>query len=429
MRLRSILQGILTQRLVALLVTALIALALGAFGTTLSVFQIMSSNPMTPVNSTTAYVVIDDWDPLNELDWTPPLLSYNDGLQLFELASESKRVLTYDSKAVLHIPNSNRLFDYSGRVTTPDFFSTFGAKFQYGDSWNLQEDLSRDRLIVLSDDVNKEIFGGSNSVGKTLLVEGENFTVSGVLAPFEMTPKVYDLHVNPFGKPEGFYIPFNTGIEIQLLPQGRLLGWRNEEIQNLEDVLKTSMIWLQLWLQFDDPNDIAVYQSKVLSFVEILRQTGRVQRHGERVFLYSPSQWLQINHVVKNDSKLLLLMAIVFLIICLLCVVGLMLANYASRKKEFAIYRALGASRNYLIKRLSFEVMLLTTMGCFMGVLLIFLGLNGIQQLYGESYRAVTSVDVTNLLIAIAIIYVSTLSVCAFPITKHSSSLPASLLK
>lgn len=429
MRLKTVIQGLLTQRLIGLLVTALIALALGAFGTTLSVFQIMASNPLTEVNSTTAYVVIDDWDPINELDWTPPLLSYSDGIQLFEMASDGKRVLTYDSKAVLSLPNSTRLYDYSGRATTPDFFTTFGATFKYGGPWNLSDEQSRRRAIVLSNSVNDVIFGGTNSIGQTILVEGESFTVSGVLNPFAMTPKVYDLHVNPYGKPEGFYVPFNTGIDIQLLPQGRLLGWRNEEIQSLDDVLKTSMIWLQLWVQFDDPTNLTAYGAKLQSFVEDIRHIGRVQRPGERTFLYSPSQWLRFNHVVKNDSKLLLLLAIIFLVICLLCVMGLMIASYASRKKEFAIYRSLGASRNYLIKRLAFEVITLTTMGCLIGVFLMLLGLNGIQQLYGESYKAVTALDINNILLAITIIYVSTLLACAIPITKHSSTLPASFLK
>ncbi|MCH1921092.1 ABC transporter permease [Shewanella sp. A3A] len=427
MRITTLYSNLWSQKLVALLVIALLALALGAFGTTFSVYRMMAHNPLAAVNDRTGYVLVDDGDPEHELDVTPPLLSLSDAQQLFQLASDGKRAITYWANAIFQKPDEARLYNYSVRITSPDFFEMFGAQFQYGKPWSLAEDEQRAHKIVLSAHINQALFGGENSVGRQLLLAGESYTIAGVLYPFDMSPKVYDIHYEPFSKPEDIYLPFNTGIALQLPPQGRMLDWRNEEINTMADVLQSSMIWLELWVQYPTAAQLQALAPRLANYVAQQRAVGRMLRSGELYSIVSPADWLAQNHLVKNDNKVLLLLALVFLVICLLCVVGLLFTSYATRKRHFATYRALGASSLYLGKMLTSEVLLLTTVGCVLGSLLVWGGSSYLQHNLGSSYRHVLSLS--SMLLAVGMIYLCALLSCVYPIVKHSRQLPAALLK
>ena len=45
--------------------------------------------------------------------------------------------------------------------------------------------------------LNDKLFGGGNSVGKTLRMDGNDFRIVGVLDDWRPTPKFYDLNCEP----------------------------------------------------------------------------------------------------------------------------------------------------------------------------------------------------------------------------------------
>jgi len=46
-------------------------------------------------------------------------------------------------------------------------------------------------VVVLTRDMNDKLFGGANSVGKTIRLDNEPYTVSGVLDDWRLLPRFY----------------------------------------------------------------------------------------------------------------------------------------------------------------------------------------------------------------------------------------------
>ncbi len=83
----------------------------------------------------------------------------------------------------------------------------FDVPFKYGAPWSASDDESRAAVVVLSQDMNDQLFGGTNSVGKTVRLGNESYTVSGVLDDWRLLPRFYDLDVRPFGDGEAVIRP------------------------------------------------------------------------------------------------------------------------------------------------------------------------------------------------------------------------------
>ena len=64
-------------------------------------------------------------------------------------------------------------------------------------------------VAVLSDEMNEKLFGGHNSVGKTVRISDRDFKVVGVLASWKPNVRFYDLTQNALQPVEKIYIPLN----------------------------------------------------------------------------------------------------------------------------------------------------------------------------------------------------------------------------
>ena len=430
MRLKYIVSDIYTNKVMSLMVVLLVAMGIGSFGTTYSVYYMMANNPLASSESLTRYVRVDDWEPQKDLNWIPPLLAYNDAIHLASLAlPETKKALTYDSGAIIIRSIEDQPYETSARVTTPDFFSLFNVDFKYGRAWSAKQGEQKKRVVVLTSEINEKMFGGENSVGQTLIIEGEIFTVQGVLLPFSMTPKIYDLHVYPFGKLENILIPFQTGIDIGASPYGRMMGWRDEEVSNFDETLESSMIWLQLWLKFNSNSEMLAYQDAVYQYISEQKSIGRMLRNTVFDVLISPKDWLQLNKVIKTENRFLVLLAFAFFLICMISCMGLLYASFNTRKKKLAIQRAIGASRTRLIYNMLFEVLFLALIGCVIGGGIVYLGLQGMQELYGGSMHQLAEMSVASLSVSISLTVFSTALISLFPIINVCYQAPAPLLK
>ena len=82
----------------------------------------------------------------------------------------------------IHNPDSQQkaLF-VRGHITTRDFFSMFEHEFIYGAPWNAIADEHFQNVIVISEDINQKLFGGGNSVGKSIVYESNQYQVVGVI--------------------------------------------------------------------------------------------------------------------------------------------------------------------------------------------------------------------------------------------------------
>src|SRR5262249_42007155 len=116
-------------------------------------------------------------------EYPPFQLTYRDARALYSSDIPLHSVMMYKSAQVVTPENRNvKPFGISTRLTTADFFTIFDVPFIYGSGWSRTEDDAPGAVVVLSKFMNEKIFGGGNSVGREVVLDGRPYRVVGVLA-------------------------------------------------------------------------------------------------------------------------------------------------------------------------------------------------------------------------------------------------------
>jgi len=206
--------------LLSSLMIAAIAIGIGASMTIITVNYIMSSNPIPHKSGQLFYVQLDSWDPNNqdEADYEPPdQVTYLDAMALMKARKAFRQVASNRSGLVLEPQGDDeRPFSVDTRDTWADFFPMFDLPFLYGSGWDDAADRNLER-----------VFGGENSVGRSVRLNGMDFRVVGVLDEFSPVPKFYDVTNNPFGEAEDIFIPFNVAVEYEFPRNGNTNCWKS----------------------------------------------------------------------------------------------------------------------------------------------------------------------------------------------------------
>ncbi|MGH8258045.1 MAG: ABC transporter permease, partial [Steroidobacteraceae bacterium] len=201
-----------TSILTSLMVLAL-ALGIGASMTTLTVLHVLSGNPIPEKSSDLYYPQIDPRDIFNYAPGVEPLrqVTWIDGMNLLRAKRADRQALmTGGDVAIQPTRSTFDPFLESARFTTADFFPMFDVPFQYGRSWNANDDENTARVVVISHKLNDNLFDGKDSTGQTLRLDGHEFQIIGVLGDWRPNPQFYDLHRNSYNEDEGVYVPLST---------------------------------------------------------------------------------------------------------------------------------------------------------------------------------------------------------------------------
>src|SRR5690606_11727425 len=236
-----------TPVLSALMVLA-IATGIAASLTTITLYSVVASNPMAHKNDSLFAVQLDAWDP-DETYWAangvPLMLTYRDARALY-LADMADQTLVMSRAGLTARDNDGQRLPRveSTRMTTNSFFSLFDVPFIYGGSWSDESDRDGAQEVVISESLNQYFFDGEDSVGESLLLEGENYRVTGVVADsWLLTPSVYDLSMNAFKTPDQIYIPFFNHERKAFPSWGDRSGWKYEETNSHQQALMTEQVW------------------------------------------------------------------------------------------------------------------------------------------------------------------------------------------
>ena len=124
--------------------------------------------------------------------------------------------------------------------------------------------------------------------------------------------------------------------------------------------------------------------------------------------------WLDDWGVVNKDYEILLIVAFLFLLVCLLNCIGLLLAKFLGRTAEMSLRRAVGASRRTIFRQHLVEIGLIGFLGGCVGLGVSLIGLVGIRSLYRQ-YERLTHLDADLVMIAIALAIGSTLLAGLYP--------------
>jgi putative ABC transport system permease protein len=431
------------------LMTCAIALGIGVCIVTLTVYHAMSGNPIWWKNDRLYSVTMDNWDPKEPADRTrpglpPAQLTYKDATRLFASDIPERKVIMYAAQSVLTGGSAqHKPLPTVTRLTTADFFPMFDVPFLYCTAWDAQADRSAAPVIVLSQEENQKVFGGINSVGRTLRWNDREFRVVGVLGKWFPKPRFYDLNNGNFSTPDDAYIPFGWSTAIEQAPTGGSTNcWRAEPVDNFKQFLASDCVWVQMWVELPTARARERMQAFMDAYWAEQRKAGRFERPRNNR-LSNVSQWLQERGVVQNDNRVLVGIAFAFLAVCLLNTVGILLAKFLGGAPIIGIRRALGASRREIFLQHLIEVGVLAIGGALLGLGVGALGLWGVHSLYTVSTAGTTDVatgasggyqelahfDLVSVLWAVVLAMASALAAGLYPAWRIGRTSPAVYLK
>ncbi|MGH8306643.1 MAG: ABC transporter permease [Gammaproteobacteria bacterium] len=419
--------------LTALMILA-IAVGIGASMTTLTVMHLLSGDPLPGKSAHIYYPQVDaspdDWHNKNPLD----MMDYRSAVDLWSAHRADRQALIVDSSIKVRAPDANRPpLMLTMLSTTSDFFPMFEVPFEYGGAWSQQDDANHSRVAVISSNLNDKLFGGQDSVGKTLRLRDSDVRIVGVLKPWRPTPEFYYVvggnYANGdtagyYGKPEDVFVPFQTGLEINDGNFQQFTCWGFPK--NPGHLINSPCVWIGLWVELDSAAKVVDYRTFIANYAQQQKALGRFAKTDSRML--DLMQWLNYNHVLPRDVKLQTWLAFAFLAICLFNTVGLLLAKFLRRAGEIGVRRALGASRRSVFAQCLTEAGLIGLLGGIGGWFLTLLGLWLVRR-QPTPYSDLVHLDIAMFLTTFALAIVVSLLAGALPALRASRIAPALQLK
>ena len=416
------------------LMVAAIAIGIGACMTIVTIRYIMAGDPIPEKSDQLYYVRVDSWDPsepYDEPNEPPEQMTYLDATALYAAQEAPRQIISYKSSRVVEPAGTeDKPFQIDTRATTADFFAMFNVPFAYGSGWEKSADDAQERVIVLSQSLNDQLYGGTNSVGEILTLNGESYRIVGVLDYWSPVPLFYALNNNPYEEPSQIFLPFSVAIAGEHGRNGNTNCWKPIEDGGIQAFYASECVWIQMWAELPTNADREAYLQFLNAYVEDQKSLGRFPRPLNNR-LDNVKDWMQLNEVVDEDVGVLLGLAILFLIVCLLNTIGLLLAKVLRRAKDTSLRRALGASKRAMFSQYIVEAGMIGLAGGLLGIAMTWLGLRGIENLFSayDFVEKLVRMDWVMMLAAVALAIISALAAALYPTWRACNITPASQLR
>ena len=415
------------------LMVAAIAVGIGVSMTTLTMYYLMSSNPIPEKSEVLFAITLDSWDPLRPFDEdyperAPHQLTYHDAERLLALGAGKRQTAMFESSLIIEPLEKDALpFEAGARVTTSDFFAMFNVPFMYGSAWDKSTDTGTERVVVLARSLNERLFGGEDSVGNRLTMNGNEFQVAGVIDTWEPTPRFYDPINGAFQEVNDMFIPYSLTRAMEMPSNGSDWGWKSEEINSFDQWLNSESAWIQYFVELDSARDRNEYVAHLDAYVSEQKRLGRFERPMNNS-IFNVTEWMEYHEIIATDTKVMVGLSFMFLLVCLLSTIALLLTKFVGKKSEISLRRALGASRRVIFNQQIVEVAVIGFTGGVIGLVLAVAGLEGIKLLY-ESPPGLARLDWVMTFAAICIAILSGVLAGLYPAWRVCQIPPASQLK
>jgi putative ABC transport system permease protein len=326
---------------------AVLALALGA-GANTAIFSVVNGVLLRPLP-------YKDPDKLVRLgEWSKQVPGMSISYPNFKDWRERNRVFDglaatqFDSYNLTGGDEPERL---QGRNVSYNFFDVLGVVPAVGRSFRADEDRAgAPRVAVISHGLWQRRFGGDRKiVGKAVALNGESYTVVGVL------PQDYR-----FGTQTDVFVPVGL----------------NEDGENMRPRDNHPGIYAVARLK--DGVTFNQAQEEMKAIAARLAEEYPKENAGNGVTLTPLGEYF----VGDVRTYLLMLLAAVGCVLLIACanVANLLLARAASRSREIAVRKAMGASRWRIVRQLLTESVMLALVGGVIGLLLAMWGVDVLRR-------------------------------------------------
>ena len=209
-----------------------------------------------------------------------------------------------------------------------------------GRMWTDDEETRRANVAVLGHDAAEDLFPNESPLGKDIDVEGDIFTVIGVL----------DVQPQPFGSGR------NTQDNAVYFP--------------LETFTKIHPEILDYWItvKYDDPSNKALVTDEIR---ELLRRRRNVRVDQDDNFaIFSPDSLTRLwNQLTGGLFLFMVAVSSVGLMVGGVGVMNIMLVSVTERTREIGIRKAIGATRKNILLQFTLEAVTLCIVGGLIGIL------------------------------------------------------------
>jgi predicted permease len=319
---------------------AVLSLAL-AFAPSVTVFSVMDRLFLTPLPirapGEIVQILFRDTRPNANHPYLP--VSYPD-FQDFRRSLKSFSGLTYQFGQGAIVALNGRRAIVGVDLVSEDYFSVLGLPIRLGPGF-LKD---RPSLIVSHSFWMREFEGRPDIIGRTLLVNGQTFTIDGVAAPdFRGTDRV----LSP-----DLWIPIETWLQLQ--PSLRA----SMERRDIHDGT--------LWARLRPGVPLAQAAAEVES---VCHEISRIWPATNRYLTgYTYAALASRERGGKNLTAIGVLLLGILLAVACANVAGILLARAEERRHETAIRQALGASRGRLVREWMVESAVLSSLGATLGL-------------------------------------------------------------
>jgi putative ABC transport system permease protein len=223
---------------------------------------------------------------------------------------------------------------------SPDIAAVQEVAMKYGTMFTEDDDQRRANVVVIGYDSADKLFGDANPVGKQVEVEGELFTVIGVL---EKLKQPLGNGNNP--NDNAAYFPLNTFRKI------------HPEVKD---------VWISV--KYDDPKNKGVVEEEIRTLLRVYRRVPTMA--DDNFAIFSPDAigrlWAQL-----TTGLVIFMIAVssVGLMVGGVGVMNIMLVSVTERTREIGVRKAIGATKSNILVQFTVEAITLCAIGGVIGVL------------------------------------------------------------
>ncbi|GLQ95761.1 ABC transporter permease [Dyella mobilis] len=418
----------------AVLMIVIMGVGVAASMTTYAVFRAVSGNPLPDRSAQLFVPQIDSLGPQRGTPGNkiPDELTYADAMALMRARAAQRQTAIYPiADTIVPHDDAHRAFAANGYAAYADFFPMFEVPFLFGHGWSDSEDSARANVIAISRRLNNVLFGGTNSVGRMVELHGRDYRIVGVVDGWNPQPRFYDVS-NGFGfadEPD-FYLPFTRAVDQHLDTNGNnaCSGSTKAVAPGWDGWLHSECVWVSLWVQLPDAKAVSGYGQFLRGYADQQQRSGRFH-WSPQVRLSDLMTWLDYEGVVPPETWMSLLVAVGFLVVCLVNTVGLLLARIMRRAGEIGVRRALGASRGDICGQFLAEAALVGMGGGVCGLALTGLGMLGTDLLFDPAIARLARIDARLVAMTLLLAVAATVIAGIYPALRAARVQPSWQLK